>query len=64
MSPAGGFMAPRSLQDAYHPSAFRFERHGGTLHEYNGGTPEECRFGLPEILGRRLYYVNISLDES
>jgi hypothetical protein len=37
-------------------------RHCGKLLEYNGDVPEEACFYLPEIFGRRLYYINISLD--
>jgi hypothetical protein len=61
-SPAGGFTASPSLEDAYNSS--RVGRHCGTLHEYNGEAPEERSFDLSDILGRRLYYINTSLDES
>jgi hypothetical protein len=63
-SPTGVFTASPSLQEAHNSSAFSVGRHCGALHEYNGEAPEEARVDLPEILGRRLYYINISVDES
>jgi hypothetical protein len=61
--PEGGFTASTSLQDEHNSTDCRVGRHCGTLHEYNREAPEEVCFDLPEILGPRPHYTNISLDE-